>query len=125
MLLGKDPIDFKKAVYLTENAYFDNQLNENVLNNTLEFYLSVCDMIMKSGNIIYPEKDSLRAAAQCAVFVFMTDTIPIMVNGEIHIHTPFAYNFDEFATQKEVDLCMKHIQIRHKQRQADIDRHYK
>jgi SRSO17 transposase len=30
-----------------------------------------------------------------------------------------------FATQKEVDLCMKHIQVRHRQRQADIDRHYK
>jgi hypothetical protein len=30
-----------------------------------------------------------------------------------------------FATQKEVDLCMEHIQVRHRQRQADIDRHYK
>jgi len=30
-----------------------------------------------------------------------------------------------FATQKEVDLCMQHIQVRHRQRQADIDRYYK
>lgn len=30
-----------------------------------------------------------------------------------------------FATQKEVDLCMEHIQKRHRQRQADIDRYYK
>jgi SRSO17 transposase len=30
-----------------------------------------------------------------------------------------------FATQKEVDLCMEHIQVRHRQRQTDIDRHYK
>jgi len=30
-----------------------------------------------------------------------------------------------FATQKEVDLCMEHIRIRHKQRQADIDRYYR
>ena len=30
-----------------------------------------------------------------------------------------------FASQKEVDLCMQHIQIRHRQRQTDIDRHYK
>jgi len=29
-----------------------------------------------------------------------------------------------FATQKEVDICMEHIRIRHKQRQADIDRYY-
>ena len=30
-----------------------------------------------------------------------------------------------FASQKEIDLCMAHIQVRHKQRQADIDRYYK
>jgi SRSO17 transposase len=30
----------------------------------------------------------------------------------------------EFATQKEIDLCLKHINIRHRQRQADIDRYY-
>jgi SRSO17 transposase len=29
-----------------------------------------------------------------------------------------------FATQKEVDLCLKHINERHRQRQADINRHY-
>jgi SRSO17 transposase len=29
-----------------------------------------------------------------------------------------------FATQKEVDLCMEHIRIRHGKRQADIDRYY-
>jgi len=30
-----------------------------------------------------------------------------------------------FATPKEVDICLEHIRIRHQQRQADIDRHYK
>jgi SRSO17 transposase len=30
-----------------------------------------------------------------------------------------------FASQKEVDLCLEHIKIRHRQRQADIDRYYK
>lgn len=29
-----------------------------------------------------------------------------------------------FATQKEVDLCMEHIRKRHKQRQKDIDKYY-
>lgn len=30
-----------------------------------------------------------------------------------------------FCTQKEVDMCMEQMNIRHKQRQADIDRRYK
>ncbi len=29
-----------------------------------------------------------------------------------------------FATQKEVDLCMEHIRIRHRKRQAEMDRYY-
>ena len=29
-----------------------------------------------------------------------------------------------FATQKEVELCLDHINKRHSQRQADIDRYY-
>jgi hypothetical protein len=28
MLTGKDSLNFKEAVFLTENAYFDNQLNQ-------------------------------------------------------------------------------------------------
>jgi hypothetical protein len=30
-----------------------------------------------------------------------------------------------FASQKEVDLCMEQMKIRHRQRQANIDRYYK
>lgn len=30
-----------------------------------------------------------------------------------------------FATQKEVDLCLEHIRIRHRQRQSDIDRYFR
>lgn len=30
-----------------------------------------------------------------------------------------------FATQKEVELCIKQMEIRHQQRQRDIDRHFK
>jgi hypothetical protein len=28
MLKNSDSLDFKKAIFLTENAYFDNQLNQ-------------------------------------------------------------------------------------------------
>lgn len=30
-----------------------------------------------------------------------------------------------FATQKEIDLCIKHMQTRHQQRKADIDRYFR
>jgi len=92
---------FNKAVFLSENAYFDNQLNEDAFNNAINIFSSICRGIIQSGNIIYPESDSLKAAAQCAVFVFMTDSIPVMTNQGVQIHTPFAYNFDDFSGQKD------------------------
>jgi hypothetical protein len=101
MLSGKDSLNFKQAVFTTENAYFENQLDETVFNNAVLFHTSICRGIMKSGNIVYPEKDSIKATAQCAVFVFITDSIPVRTNKGIEIHTPFAYNFDDFAGQKD------------------------
>lgn len=101
MLYNKDSLDFKKAVFLTENAYFDNQLNEQAFNNAIKMNTSICKGIIASGNIEYPEKDKERATAQCAVFVYMTDSIPVATNNGTVIHKPFTYNFDDFAGQKD------------------------
>ncbi len=101
MLLSKDSIDFKKAVFATENAYFDNQLNEQAFNNAIKMNTSICRGIIASGNIEYPEKDKEKATAQCAVFVYMMDSIPVTTNNGTVIHKPFTYNFDDFAGQKD------------------------
>ncbi|MDR1554292.1 MAG: hypothetical protein LBS69_12660 [Prevotellaceae bacterium] len=101
MLSGEDSLNFKKAVFITENAYFENQLNEEEFDNFIRFYASFCRGIMASGNVVYKETDVERATAQCAVFVFMTDSLPVSTNDGIFIHTPFEYNFDDFAGQKE------------------------
>ena len=101
MLSGKDSLNFKQAVFTTENAYFENQLDETVFNNAVLFHTSICRGIMKSGSIVYPEKDSVKVTAQCAVFVFMTDTIPIKTKKGTQIHSPFTYNFNDFAGQKD------------------------
>jgi hypothetical protein len=101
MLTGKDSLNFKEAVFLTENAYFDNQLNQETFDSHIRFYTSICRGIIASGNIIYQENDTEKATAQCAVFTFMTDSIPVSTGNGIVIHTPFAYNFDDFAGQEE------------------------
>lgn len=101
LLIDSKFINFKEAVFLTENAYYDGQIDSEAFNNAIHYYASICRGIMDSGNIIYAESDSLKAAAQCAVFVFMSDSIPIETNEGVVIHTPFQYNFDDFTGQKE------------------------
>ncbi|MDR0659618.1 MAG: hypothetical protein LBG19_02210 [Prevotellaceae bacterium] len=92
MLLGETDLDFQKSVFLTENAYCDNKLDENDFKFNITLYSSTCRGIMLSGNIDYAEKDIDIAMAQCAVFMFMTDSIPIIASdstvlGSIPSHT--------------------------------------
>ena len=101
MLSGKDTLDFRNAVYTAENAYFDNQLDKDVFNGAISFYAALSKNIMSSGDIIYSEKDKEKASMQCAVFTFMTDSIPVSLNGGIAIHPPFSYNHEDFAGQKD------------------------
>jgi hypothetical protein len=38
MLSDKDSLDFKEAVFLSENAYFDNQLNKETFKQNTSIY---------------------------------------------------------------------------------------
>lgn len=100
MLSGNDSLDFRKAVYITENAYLENQLDEKVFDSVINGYAFLCKSLIASGNITYSEKDKDKADAQCAAFVFMTDSLPIQIENGIIYHPPFKYNYDDFAGQK-------------------------
>jgi len=101
MLTGNKLINFRKAVFLTENAYYEGELNETYFNDNIELYTSICKGIMKTGSIDYSEKDKDDALAQCATFLFMTDTVPILVGNNKIGSIPFSYNYEDFAGQKD------------------------
>ena len=101
MLSGDSPLNFKKAVFSSETSFWENELDQKTFEEIIGNYVAVCKGVVNSGDIIYSEKDKENATAQCAVFVFMTDSIPIQANQGIIIHTPFEYNFDDYAGQKD------------------------
>ncbi|MBC8592811.1 hypothetical protein H8744_06000 [Oscillospiraceae bacterium N12] len=101
MLSGKSIPNFQEAVFTVENAYLDNQLDKVVFVDNINLYTQICKQIMNSGNIVYPEKDKDIAAGQCAVFLFMTDTIPIVSGNDIIGSIPFTYNFEDYAGKEE------------------------
>jgi hypothetical protein len=101
MLCNNRQLNFKEAVFLTENAYQDGNSNKDDFNNKINLYSSICEQLALTDNIQYTEKDKEIAKTQCATFIFMTDSIPISMNNEIVISSPFFYNHDDFAGQKE------------------------
>lgn len=101
MLSKKNSLNFKKAIYLVENTYCDGSLDENIFNNAIAIYTDVCKSIAKSDSITYTEKDKEIAMTQCAIFIFMTDSVMIQHGSNIIVHPPFSYNHSDFAGQKD------------------------
>lgn len=91
-MLQNNRLDFRRAVYLTENIYLDDKIDENDFYETIRFYGSISKDLISSGDIEYSEKDKDIAMVQCGVFIFMTDTLPITVNGLPNKTIPFTYN---------------------------------
>lgn len=100
-MLTNNNIDFRRAVFLTEDAYLNEQLTENTFNSVIDVYSSLCKGIMSSGEIIYTEKDKDIVLAQCATFLFLSDTTDIDIDNEVIPHIPFKYNHSDFAGQKD------------------------
>jgi hypothetical protein len=51
MLTGKTPLDFKKAVLTTENAYLDGKLDINQINNEINLLVNLTKII-RDSNVI-------------------------------------------------------------------------
>lgn len=101
MLIGNNIVDFKKAVFITENAYLDDKLSSKSYNDVIGFYSSICKGIAESDAITYVESDKEAAIMQCATFIFFTDSVPTMVKDGFATHPPFSYNHTDFAGQKD------------------------
>lgn len=69
MLEGKEPVCFKKAVFLTENAYMGGRLNWQVFDESIKNTVTVFqDMITQNGFNGY------KTAKNWAVHMYMVDT---------------------------------------------------
>jgi hypothetical protein len=95
MLNEKKPLSFKRAVFLTENAYYNGQLNYTDFCNEIEnIKIIVTKMIEAKGLQKY------RTAGNWAVFSFMTEKIPE------NNYSPFQYDFENFMGDKDYESFM-------------------
>jgi hypothetical protein len=90
MLENRKPVEFKRAVFVTENAYYENKLD----------YRAFCDEIAVIGSklktmIAQKGIGRYKTAGNWAAFSFMTDTIAY------NDFKPFTYDFDDFMASKD------------------------
>src|SRR5580704_1792066 len=84
MLEGKDSLNFEKAVFITENAYYDNAFSYADFEKTIDLNIACIDSIAKHGQqentdklahygLYFKNMLSLNIL-NCAIYNYMTDT---------------------------------------------------
>jgi len=114
MLSGKTPLDYEKAVFITENAYYGGYYSYDNFKNEITFAqnfiedisnrLLLYNTIQNKKNILV-SKDSAKAnylslARNYAIFNYITDTTFANINKTVLFHYPFKYSYqDPFASE--------------------------
>jgi hypothetical protein len=95
MLDGRYPLSFKRAVFLTENAYFNNRLSFKDFNQRIAGYAQMCRIIKEATepHLLYDRDDKENVARNAAVFQFMKDSTRLFSGRTL---TPFRYDFEDF-----------------------------
>lgn len=95
MLDERYPLSFKRAVFLTENAYMDNKLSYTEFNQRITGFAQICRIIKVTNDryLLYDHDDKENVARNAAIFQFMKDSTHLL-NGRTL--SPFRYDFEDF-----------------------------
>lgn len=90
MLNGETELNFSKALFIVENAWYANKLNYSDFDKQISKIASLCQkMIDKKGLSNY------KTASNWAIFMYMTQKVP--ENNQ----NPYSYNFEDFLGEKD------------------------
>jgi hypothetical protein len=102
MLSGKEKISFKKAIFLVENAFLDNQLDTAEFNRNIRLLVGLSKGFSQANPVQYTHKDKANVAVWSSVFKVLTDTVAILLpNGEKAYHLPFTYDFEDLFGEQD------------------------
>ncbi len=99
MLEDSIPLNFKRSVFLTENAFYDGKLDYEKFDKVIRYFSSMVDAYRLANPLPYKGSDYENVAKNYAIYKFMTDTI--WLTKDTALHYPYSYNFDDFAGKKD------------------------
>ena len=102
MLTGKTPLSFKKAVFITENAYMNEDLSYLKFDKEIKNLKDFIKILIAIKPISYTEVDKDIIETNASIFQVLTDTVPVFIDTtNVIVHFPFLYNFDDMWGQKD------------------------
>lgn len=85
ILSQKSPMSLKRAVYLVEAAFYDNEFSYEDFNSWLQKSVVFCKELATSQHITYNHQDYKSVNTHAAIFKMMTDTITTYINDSTNI----------------------------------------
>lgn len=106
MLEGKTEPSFKRAVFVTENAYFDNSLSYEQFNEQIDFLAYLSKRVMANNTLEYDERDKEEVVKKFAAYRVLKDTITFIyketADSTYAFQTiPYTYDFDDFWGERD------------------------
>lgn len=95
MLKGEKMLNFKRAVYLVENAYYEGKISWEEYNNEILSIKPTLNKMIDDRNL-----RQYKTAGNWAVFTYMSDSIP---ENEFK---PYQYDFESFLSDSDRESCM-------------------
>lgn len=93
---------FKEAVFITENAYFSNQLDKENFDKNILFFSELSKQVIASRELIYNFPDKHEVMKYASLFSVITDTISIRLDStQIVKILPFSYDFNDIWGHNE------------------------
>lgn len=94
MLIDKEPISFKKVVFISENAFYNNKLSYQEFDSYIQYLVKISEAYRKANPIKdYKYIDSTEVAISGSVFKIMKDSI-FDTNHKLVLN-PFVYDFED------------------------------
>lgn len=102
MLSKKILLSFKKAVFTTENAYYDRGIDYNQINQAIDALVHLVKFVSSTEPIDYSESDKVFIMNHSAIFKVLSDTIPLFLDSaHQYVHLPCTYDFDDMWGEKD------------------------
>jgi hypothetical protein len=101
MLSGKDSIDYERAVFISENAYYNNALDYSDFKHVLDYHTKMITLMAENARQENAEKYKtltgyqktmfMQNTANWAIFNYITDTTFFETNKMLY-STPYTYS---------------------------------
>lgn len=99
MLKGEVPLNLGRAVFLTENAFYENSMNYDDFTQAIKEEAALCQTKIKQEKL----DEQNNVVKNMMLFSLLTDTLKIRNKQGVYTSLPLKYDLDDYKSEKNYD----------------------